>query len=187
MKNNGAIQTQTIRVVYPGEEGRIVLRTDHDWERDLEARTISREDCFWEFTVETAQPFFYFKPLLIRNGSVDWSRGENYLAVATSGTPLEIHPYFLHDAHCSVCELMSPLASPGGIFGRCFLYFFPGIGGRFIEPAEVYPNSEAWGVDGFTLTDKDATFIGENARFRFATAAKRTTSRFRIHGGTHAD
>ena len=32
------------------------------------------------------------------------------------------------------------------------------IGGRWIPPAEVYPNSEAWGVDGFTLTDKDAAF-----------------------------
>ena len=32
------------------------------------------------------------------------------------------------------------------------------IGGRFVEPAEVYPNSEAWGVDGFTLTDKEAAF-----------------------------
>ncbi len=32
------------------------------------------------------------------------------------------------------------------------------IGGRFVEPAEVYPNSEAWGPDGFTLTDKDAAF-----------------------------
>jgi hypothetical protein len=32
------------------------------------------------------------------------------------------------------------------------------IGGRFVEPAEVYPNSEAWGVDGFTFTDKDAAF-----------------------------
>jgi hypothetical protein len=30
------------------------------------------------------------------------------------------------------------------------------IGGRFVEPAEVYPNSEAWGTDGFTFTDKDA-------------------------------
>ena len=36
------------------------------------------------------------------------------------------------------------------------------INGRFVEPAEVYPNSEAWGVDGFTLTDKDAAF----AKFR---------------------
>ena len=36
------------------------------------------------------------------------------------------------------------------------------IGPRFIEAAEVYPNAEAWGVDGFTLTDKDAAF----AKFR---------------------
>jgi hypothetical protein len=32
------------------------------------------------------------------------------------------------------------------------------IDGRFVEPAEVYPNSESWGVDGFTLTDTDAAF-----------------------------
>jgi len=32
------------------------------------------------------------------------------------------------------------------------------IDGRFVGPAEVYPNSDAWGVDGFTLTDKDAAF-----------------------------
>ena len=36
------------------------------------------------------------------------------------------------------------------------------IKGRLVEPGEVYPNSEAWGVDGFTLTDKDAAF----AKFR---------------------
>ena len=29
---------------------------------------------------------------------------------------------------------------------------------RTVEPAEVYPQSDAWGVDGFTLTDKDAAF-----------------------------
>jgi len=32
------------------------------------------------------------------------------------------------------------------------------INGRFVEPAEIYPKSEAWGVDGFTLTNKDAAF-----------------------------
>jgi hypothetical protein len=32
------------------------------------------------------------------------------------------------------------------------------INGRFVEPAEVYPRSDAWGVDGFTVTDKDAAF-----------------------------
>jgi len=32
------------------------------------------------------------------------------------------------------------------------------INSRFVEPAEVYPSSDAWGVDGFTFTDKDAAF-----------------------------
>jgi hypothetical protein len=32
------------------------------------------------------------------------------------------------------------------------------IDDRFVEPGEVYPNSEAWGVNGFTLTDRDAAF-----------------------------
>ena len=32
------------------------------------------------------------------------------------------------------------------------------IGDRWVEPAEMYPNSEDWGADGFTLADKDAAF-----------------------------
>ena len=32
------------------------------------------------------------------------------------------------------------------------------IGGRFVEPAEIYPKAEAWGVDGFSLTNRDAAF-----------------------------
>jgi len=29
------------------------------------------------------------------------------------------------------------------------------IRGRFVEPAEVYPASERWGVNGFTFTDRN--------------------------------
>jgi hypothetical protein len=32
------------------------------------------------------------------------------------------------------------------------------IGTRFVEPAELYPNSEAWGVYGFTVTNKAVAF-----------------------------
>jgi hypothetical protein len=32
------------------------------------------------------------------------------------------------------------------------------IGEKFVEPYETYPSSDAWGVDGFTLTDKNAAF-----------------------------
>ena len=155
MKDNGATQTQTIRVVYPGENGRIVLRTDRDWERDLDAQSVSREDCCWEFAIETTQPFFYFKPLLIRNGSVEWSRGENYLAVATSGAPLEIHPYFRHDAHCSVCELMRPLASPAGMEHRFRVFLPPGYRENTLKRYPVL-----YMHDGNNLFLKEEAFLG---------------------------
>ena len=29
---------------------------------------------------------------------------------------------------------------------------------HLVEPAEVYPKADAWGTDGFTLTDRDAAF-----------------------------
>lgn len=32
------------------------------------------------------------------------------------------------------------------------------IGSRFVEPAEIYPNSKAWGVDGWTVQNEEAAF-----------------------------
>jgi hypothetical protein len=32
------------------------------------------------------------------------------------------------------------------------------IGDRFVEPAEIYPNSETWGVNGWTALNKEAAF-----------------------------
>lgn len=32
------------------------------------------------------------------------------------------------------------------------------IDGRLIEPAELYPRSESWGTDGWTVQDKEAAF-----------------------------
>jgi len=33
------------------------------------------------------------------------------------------------------------------------------ISGRFVEPAEIYPASEVWGIDGFTFTNRDKAWV----------------------------
>ena len=86
---------QSIRVIYPQDGGRLALRTDANWDADVEA--FSRNGCTTEFQVETDRPYFYFKPVLLRDGTTMWSRGENCLAVPTSGSPLEVHPFFRED------------------------------------------------------------------------------------------
>ena len=104
---------QLIRIIYPQDGARIAIRTDNDWDTDVNA--VGRNACISEFLIETERPYFYFKPVLISDDGVRWSRGENFLAVTTSSTPLKIHPYFRVDAHCSVCELLPPLVSPTGL------------------------------------------------------------------------
>ena len=103
---------QLIRVIYPRDRGRIALRTDKNWDVDVEA--VSRRGSTTKFQIETGRPYFYFKPVLISGAVTTWSRGENCLAVATSGAPLEVHPFFREDTRCSVCELMPPLGQPVG-------------------------------------------------------------------------
>ncbi len=66
---------QRIRVIYPQDGGRITLRTDENWNADVEA--VSRNGYRTEFQVETERPYFYFKPVLRRDGTTMWSRGEN--------------------------------------------------------------------------------------------------------------
>jgi hypothetical protein len=42
------------------------------------------------------------------------------------------------------------------------------IAGKFIEPHESYPKAKAWGLDGFTLTDKDAALVKLRELKKFA-------------------
>jgi hypothetical protein len=47
------IYQQLIRVAYPIGNGRIVLRTEQDWEKDVEARSVTQEGCVAEFWIPT--------------------------------------------------------------------------------------------------------------------------------------
>src|SRR5436309_15041259 len=98
---------QSIRVIYPQDGGRIALRTDENWNADVEA--VSRNGYTTEFQVETEGPYFYFKPVLRRDGPTMWSRRENCLLIATSGARLQVHPFFRDDTQCIQARLMPPI------------------------------------------------------------------------------
>jgi predicted alpha/beta superfamily hydrolase len=148
---------QTIRVIYPVENGNIRLRTEENWDVDVAPSSIN--GCMSEFMVESAKPFFYFKPILHHNGTAQWSRGENFLAVATSGTPLEVHPYFRENTRCSVCELMPALASPAGTEHRFRVFLPPGYHENTLKH---YP--ALYMHDGNNLFLKEEAFLGNTWR-----------------------
>jgi predicted alpha/beta superfamily hydrolase len=153
------MEKQLIRVVYPTDGGRIALRTEENWDANIEARSKRANGGVAEFQVETERPYFYFKPVLFRGGATLWSRGENFLAVATSGAPLEIHPYFREETRCSVCELMPPLASPSGRQHRFRVFLPPGY---YENTLKKYP--VIYMHDGHNLFFKEEAFVGNTWR-----------------------
>src|SRR3954466_15546715 len=113
---------QLIRVLYPANGDRLLLRTDKDWDASVQGIRVSDHET--HFRVATERPFFYFKPVLASTNGIRWSRGDNYLVTSTANRAVEVYPHFSQDSHCSVCELMPPLTSPSGIEHR-FRVFLP--------------------------------------------------------------
>ncbi|MCI0694857.1 hypothetical protein L0337_22975 [candidate division KSB1 bacterium] len=86
-----------IRVIYPLQSGRIVLRVDDDWNRDVEAASVDAGRTAFEFQYATARPYLYFKPCIVDQNGFHWSKGSNYLAI-NSGTGIKsIYPHFFGD------------------------------------------------------------------------------------------
>ncbi len=157
MKEQRVIHKQTIRVIYPTEDERICLRAEQDWDTNSEAS--GRNGCASEFSIDTERPYFYFKPVLLHGDAMHWSRGENFLAVATSGAPLDVYPYFREDTHCSVCELMPPLASASGTAHRFRVFLPPGY---YENTLKKYP--VLYMHDGHNLFFKKEAFLGSSWR-----------------------
>src|SRR5438132_2184052 len=156
-KEKGAMHKQTIRVMYPTGDAKMVLRTEQNWDANIEP--VGQNDCVSKFAIETERPYFYFKPVLLRDNTAQWSRGENFLAVATSGAPLDIHPYFIEDTRCSVCQVMSPLASAAGREHRFRVFLPPGYHENTLKKYPVL-----YMHDGQNLFLKEEAFLGNTWR-----------------------
>lgn len=99
MKKERLYKTQTtlkrkLRVSYPAGKGRMILRTDQDWEKNIEPVQISKDENTSTFELTADQPFIYFKPCLIQNGEVHWSLGPNKLLLMTEKDKRISYPFF---------------------------------------------------------------------------------------------
>ena len=58
MKTGGRLYTtdttlrRTLTVAYPAGKGRMVLRTEQDWDRDIEATSVGDDGTTWTFELE---------------------------------------------------------------------------------------------------------------------------------------
>jgi hypothetical protein len=105
---------RTLRVCYPAGKGELVLRTELDWQRDIQPIAASEDGNITTFEIEARQPFVYFKPCLIQDDEFHWATGTNDLLVMGEDDAC-VYPYFFSDGRGN----FSPLIEiPSGILGR---------------------------------------------------------------------
>ena len=90
----GTVLTRELTVHYPVSDGRVVLRTDADWNRDIEAVRISDDGTSFTFRLEAKRPFLYFKPCLKVGDQERWAVGTNSLALMTHEGTRDAYPFF---------------------------------------------------------------------------------------------
>ncbi len=94
----------TITVRYPTTDT-ITLRTEDDWDREIQPLRAETKDGAAVFKLKADRPHLYYKPVLLDSATPLWSQGPNFLAVSGQERTLEAFPYFKADTECSVCAL----------------------------------------------------------------------------------
>ncbi|MDY7093641.1 MAG: alpha/beta hydrolase-fold protein [Acidobacteriota bacterium] len=116
-----------LRVHYPanqgqGEDGergsgqRLVLRTEQDWQRNVEAVEVSDDGTAWDFQLTHVHHHLQCKPCLVAGDQLTWSEGSNLLWIVDADPPQEVYPHFFSGSAgrlSSVQELPSARLSQG--------------------------------------------------------------------------
>jgi predicted alpha/beta superfamily hydrolase len=143
-----------IRVNFPVTEGRLVLRTEQDWNKDIEAVEVGATHAV--FDVALARPTLALKPCWRRGTEFLWARGQNYVLNAHEPFP-SLYPYFEGSDHGHVSDVLSFVDE--GVARSVRVYTPPG----YLEnPLRRFP--VVYMADGKNLFFPDEAFAGTEWR-----------------------
>jgi predicted alpha/beta superfamily hydrolase len=134
-----------------------LLRTELDWNRDLEPVSVDEEGTSWTFEVEADQPFLYCKPCLVRDGRHHWSVGPNKLLLMTEEDQRVSYPFFFDSGQGRVSQLVEVPSTILGRAHRLRVYLPPGYDENTLA---TYP--VAFMQDGQNLFFPEEAFLGRD-------------------------
>ena len=154
-----ALLKRALRVAYPPTSGRIVLRTELDWDKNIEASDIT-EGGISIFQVEAHHPFLYFKPCLIQDGQLHWAKGDNQLLIMTEDDRRIAYPFFFGSEQGKFSPLIVFDSSILGRNHRARVYVPPGYDENTLAQYPV-----AFLQDGQNLFFPEEAFEGRDWGF----------------------
>jgi predicted alpha/beta superfamily hydrolase len=153
----GTTLERTLRVAYPAGRGRLILRTELDWETDIEADAVSDDGNTSTFTVRADRPFVYFKVCLLAGQAHRWSVGSNNLLLMGGDDHRVTYPFFLGSEKGRFSSLVE---FPSSILGRDHRLRVRLPPGYEENTLATYP--VAFMQDGQNLFFPDEAFLGRD-------------------------
>lgn len=148
--------TRNLRVAYPAGRGRMILRTETDWDKDIESISVSEDGTITTFKIEADQPFLYFKPCLItEDGAYHWAVGTNKLLLMEEDDKRISYPFFFGSDHGRFSKLYEFQSKILGRTHYLRAYLPPGYDENTLA---YYP--VAFMQDGQNLFFPDEAFMG---------------------------
>lgn len=148
---------RTLRISYPAGEGRLILRTEQDWDRDIEAVAVSEDGNTSTFEVEADQPFIYFKPCLVRGAEFHWAVGSNKLLLMGEEGKRVSYPFFLSPDRGRFSPLIELSSSILDRVHQLRVYLPPGYDENILSSYPV-----AFMQDGQNLFFPEEAFLGRD-------------------------
>jgi predicted alpha/beta superfamily hydrolase len=156
MYTTSTVLKRELRIAYPAGNGRIILRTEQDWDKDIEPIAVKEDGNLNIFALEADQPFLYLKPCLVANdGTYTWAKGANKLVLMEEKDQRVMYPYFFANEKGRFSDLID---FPSAILGRSHflrVYLPPGYDENTLS---TYP--VAFFQDGQNLFFPEEAFLG---------------------------
>jgi predicted alpha/beta superfamily hydrolase len=146
-----------LRVSYPAGNGRLLLRTEQDWNKDIEPVVVSKDGNTRTFELEADQPFLYFKPCLVRDSEFRWAVGANKLLLMEEEDRRISYPSFFSPEQGSFSKLIEIPSKILDRVHRLRVYVPPGYDENTLA---YYP--VAFMQDGQNLFFPEEAFMGRD-------------------------
>ncbi len=116
--------TRNLRISYPSGKGHLVVRAETDWEKNIEAISVSDDGTIYTFELSAERPFLYVDPCLIDNdGSFHWAVGTSKLVLMEDDNGQLLYPSFFESDSGKISDLLEfPSQLSGSTHAlRCYL------------------------------------------------------------------
>lgn len=153
----GEVLSRTLRVCYPADRGRVVLRTEADWDRDIEPIEVSVDGATSTFRVQADQPYLYFKPCLVSAGTTRWAIGPNNLLLMGENDDRICYPFFFSPEQGQFSKLIEIPSKILNRQHRLRVYLPPGYEENTLAQYPVI-----YMQDGQNLFFPDEAYLGQD-------------------------